>query len=178
MASVNEIDKSIKKILGNYKISNQKSINQYLSQILQEDEKIIAFMVGSYESKNMNLLTTNKRVIIFNKGLIRCTQVEIPIEKINSIGKHKGLLLGTVEIWDSSSKIVITNVPKNQIDLFVKSTNEEINNYKSFKVEVNKTVEEDILDKIGKLSELHKSGVLTDYEFSTKKVELLEKLKK
>ena len=174
----NEIDKRIKKILGYYKLTNQKIINQYLSQILQEDEDIVAFAVGTYQNKKMNLLTTNRRVIIFNKGIIKCTQVEIPIEKINSIGQHRGIFMGEIHIWDSSSKISIKSVPATQIELFVNSTNDQINNYKSFKIEVNRTVESDITDKIQKLAELHKEGLLSDYEFSTKKMELLEKLKK
>lgn len=53
-----------------------------------------------------------------------------------------------------------------------------MNNYKSFKIEINKTVEKDVTDKIEKLATLHKEGELTDYEFAMKKMELLEKLKK
>ena len=100
MRNINEIDKKIKKILGKYKLTNQKIINQYLSETLQEDEEIVAFAVGSYENKKMNLLTTNRRIIIFNKGIIGCTQVEFPIEKINSIGQRRGIFMGEICIWD------------------------------------------------------------------------------
>ena len=34
------------------------------------------------------------------------------------------------------------------------------------------------MDKIERLAELYREGVLTEYEFATKKMELLEKLKK
>ncbi len=177
MRNINEIDKRIREILGNYKLTNQKIVNEYLSKILKEDEEIIAFAVGTYENKKMNLLTTNRRVIIFNKGIIKCTQVEIPIEKVNSIGQHRGIFMGEIHIWDSSSKILIKGVPTSQIESFVNLTNEQINNHKSFKIEVNKTVEKDITDKIEKLAELYKDGVLTEYEYSIKKQELLEKIK-
>lgn len=178
MKDINEIDAQIKKILGYYRLINKKIINQYLQEILQDNEDIKAFALGVYENKQMNLVTTNKRVIIFNKGFIKCTQVEIPIEKINSIGQNIGLIYGEIHIWDSSSKISITKVPIKQVELFVKSTNEQLNNYKSFKIEVNKTVEKDITDKIEKLAELYKEGILTEYEFTIKKMELLENLKK
>ncbi len=178
MKNVDEIDKKIKKLLGRYILPNRNFTIKYLSEVLQSDEEIEAFAVGVVDGKRMNLLTTNKRVILFNKGLIRSMQIEIPIEKINSIGQQRGFLTGEIHIWDGSSQILINNVPVNQIGAFVDNTNQQINNYKSFKIEVNKTVEKDITDKIEKLSELYRDGVLTEYEFSMKKMELLEKLKK
>lgn len=171
------IDKNIADDLFNRgKIS--KRIYNYIKDIQQNNENIIAMVTGNYNNKKMYLLTTNRRVIIFNKNWLNSTQIEIPIEKINSIGQSKGIVFGEIHIWDGSSKIVINNVPKDQITKFVKATNEQMNNYKSFKIEINKTVEKDITDKIEKLSILHKEGTLTDYEFATKKMELLEKLKK
>lgn len=176
--TIQEVDRKIKQLLGYYILPNRKIINQYLSEILCEDEEIKAFAMGMYENKNMNVVTTNKRVIIFNKGFIKCTQVEIPIEKINSIEKKIGLMYGEIHIWDSSSKILVNKVPSKQVEVFVKTTNEQMNNYKSFKIEVNKTVEKDIMDKIERLAGLQKEGILTEYEFATKKMELLEQLKK
>ncbi len=178
MRNINEIDKRIKNLLGKYKLTNPKSVSQYLSEVLQTDEEIEAFAIGYVNGKKTNLLTTNKRIILFNKGLIQSMQIEIPIEKISSIVQHKGLFTGEIHIWDGSSKVLINNIPVNQIGAFIDNTNQQINNYKSFKIEVNKTVEKDITDKIEKLSELYKDGILTEYEFSMKKMELLEKLKK
>ena len=45
------------------------------------------------------------------------------------------------------------------------------------KIEHRHVTEETVEEQIKKLGELHKDGVLTDYEFSMKKMELLEKLK-
>lgn len=176
--NIKEIDKKIRQLLGYYILPNQAVINQHLSEILQADEDIIAFAIGKYQNKNMNVLTTNKRVIIFNKSFIKCTQIEIPIEKITSIAQNIGLIYGEIHIWDSSSEILIDKIPIKQVKQFVKLTNEQMNNYKSFKIEINKTVEKDITDKIERLAELHKEGILTEYEFATKKMELLESLKK
>lgn len=167
-----------KNILANCNVEVGKRIYNYINEMIRENEDVVALVNGAYEGKNMYLLATNKRIIIFNKGLLSSTQVEIPIEKINSIGQSKGIIFGEIHIWDSSSKIVITNVHKNDIDKFVKIANEQMDNYKSFKIEVNKTTERDTMDKIEKLAELHKEGTLTDYEFATKKMELLDNLKK
>lgn len=156
----------------------KKRIYNYINEMIRENEEVVALVNGTYEGKDMYLLATNKRIIIFNKGWLSSTQVEIPIEKINSIGQSKGIVFGEIHIWDSSSKIVITNVHKNDIAKFVKIANEQMDNYKSFKIEVNKTTERDTVDKIEKLAELHKEGTLTDYEFATKKMELLDNLKK
>lgn len=156
----------------------KKKIYNYINEMIRENEEVVALVNGAYEGKNMYLLATNKRIIIFNKGWLSSTQVEIPIEKINSIGQSKGIVFGEIHIWDGSSKIVITNVHKNDIAKFVKIANEQMDNYKSFKIEVSKTTERDTVDKIEKLAELHKEGTLTDYEFATKKMELLDNLKK
>lgn len=155
-----------------------KRIYNYIKDMQQNNEDIVAMVTGNYKNKKMYLLTTNRRVVIFNKSWLNSTQIEIPIEKINSIGQSKGVIFGEIHIWDGSSKIVINNIPKKQIAKFVRATNEQMNNYKSFKIEINKTVEKDVTDKIEKLATLHKEGELTDYEFAMKKMELLEKLKK
>ena len=59
-----------------------------------------------------------------------------------------------------------------------KNNEKYIENGTITKIEHRYINEETIEDKIKKLAELHKDGILTDYEFATKKIELLEKIKK
>lgn len=95
------------------------------------------------------------------------------------MSKYNGLFLGRIQIWnDSLSSAVIENVPKSDVSIFINKVNEQIDNYRNFSVEINQNIEKDITDKIKKLGELHKEKVLTDYEFSMKKMELLDKFKK
>lgn len=63
--------------------------------------------------------------------------------------------------------------------LIISKNNEKyIENGTITKIEHRYITEETIEEQIKKLGELYKDGILTDYEFSTKKMELLEKLKK
>lgn len=202
MKSIVEVERNLRKIVGDNKVSSKKTIIKYLSGILQENEEILAFAQGTYQkdrvnnkskrrrspttNKNveiygymrMNLITTNKRVIIFNKQLTKVTQIEIPIERLEAINYCKGFLYGEIHISNSNFCISINRILKQFVEPFVNTTNKQMENYKSFKIEVNQTVERDITDKIEKLAELHKEGILTEYEFAIKKMELLEKLKK
>jgi len=72
-----------------------------------------------------------KRVIFLDKGMIfGLKQIEIPLEKINSIGHKKGLILGDIEIWDGASRMKIQNVQKDTLVPFVNAVNkarEELN---------------------------------------------------
>lgn len=169
----------LKKI--NSKCSCNRGVIKELNDIIDEREDIIYFTGGTYEKQYYNIFITNKRVIFLSSILLNTAQLQISIEKINSISKTKGLIVSKIKIWDGSGSITgveIERVPTGDATIFVNKVNEQINNYKSFSIEVNKTVEKDIMDKIEKLSELYKDGVLTEYEFATKKLELLEKLKK
>lgn len=128
----------------------------------------------------MNVIfVTNKKIILIDNVILNKGVQQVPMESISSISKERGVLLGKIKIINNSGKeMLIENVSTSEIDIFIKKVNEQKENYKSFNIEVNKTVERDITDKIEKLSELYKEGVLTEYEFATKKMELLEKLKK
>ena len=146
-----------------------------IGQSLRDDENILYFTRGNGQS----IFCTNKRIIILYINGMKQYQKQIPIEKISSIVTQTGLMYGKIKITDNaSSKIVIDKVVGDDAKIFVNKVNEQMENYKSFKIEINNTTEKDITDKIEKLAELHKEGILTDYEFATKKMELLEKLKK
>jgi len=152
---------------------------QELNSLLMENEEVIYFVSGDYEKRHNNIFITNKRLILIDKVAMNKRQLQIPIENISSISKEAGFAVGNVKIMNNLGKeVFIENINMVEIDVFIHKINEQQENYKSFKIEVNKTVEKDIMDKIERLAELYREGVLTEYEFATKKMELLEKLKK
>lgn len=167
----------LKKI--NEKCSYNRGIVKELNNTLSPDEKIIYFTGGTYNSKNYNIFVTNRRVVFISSVAFNVEQFQIPIEKISSISTVKGLLTSNIKIWDGSAiGVEIYQVKNKQATIFVNKVNEQLENMKTFSIQVNKNIERDILDKIEKLSELCKDGILTEYEFNMKKMELLEKLKK
>lgn len=152
-----------------------KYLAHTLNNIIEDNEEIKIISTGKYIKKDINILSTNKRVLIVNTG-ITPQRDEIRIDKINSLMLQSRGIIPELHIVVSGTEFIIENITKGQE--FINIVNEQMDNYKSFNIEINKTIEKDITDKIERLEELHKEGVLTDYEFSTKKMELLEKLKK
>ena len=49
--------------------------------------------------------------------------------------------------------------------------------HKSIDINITKVAEKDVADKIAKLKVLYDDGVLSEYEFNMKKIELLDKSK-
>lgn len=152
-----------------------KYLAHTLNNIIEDDEDIKIICTGKYNNKQLEILSTNKRILMVNSGIVP-QRSEIRIEKINSLILQSKGITTSLHIIVSGTEFIIENISKCQE--FMNIVNEQINNYKSFKIEINRTTEKDITDKIQRLAELHKEGILTDYEFSTKKMELLEQLKK
>ncbi len=126
----------------------------------------------------MYVILTNKRLIFLDKGTFNVEQRITSLEKIDTIYKKDKILTSNVYICTNSTEILLSSVEKREAEKFIRYVNQELENYKSFSIQINKVEEQDVTDKIAKLAELHKEGILTDYEFFTKKTELLEQLKK
>lgn len=174
---INSTKEILKKI--NPKCVCNRGVIVELNNIKPKEEDIIYFVGGKCEQNYYNVFVTNKRILFITSATFSSAQIQIPLEKISSISRVKGIMTSKIKIWDGTiAGVEISGVPNDSANTFVNVVNEQLNNYKSFKIEVNKTVEKDITDKIEKLSDLYKSGILTEYEFNIKKMELLEKLKK
>ena len=144
-----------------------------LPNIIQDDEVITYATSGLLNGNTWLIVSTNKRVIFLDKGLIfGLNQIEIPLGKINSIGHKKGLILGEIEIWDGASKMNITHVSKDTLIPFVNAVNkarEELNTPFSQII----TQQVSSADEILKFKSLLDQGIITLEEFNKKKKELL-----
>lgn len=152
-----------------------KYLAHTLNDTIENDEEIKIVCSGICNNKKMEILCTNKRILMVNTGIVP-QRKEIRIDKVDSLQLTSKVLSTALHITTTGTDYIIENLTNCQE--FMNIVNKEMNNYKSFNIEVNKTVEKDITDKIEKLAELYKDGILTEYEFETKKMELLENLKK
>jgi hypothetical protein len=152
-----------------------KNLQKHLAKIIFKDEEIKNVVTGQFDKLTYSMLVTNKRMIMLCKTLFQIKQIEIPIEKINSIGQKQGLLYGEVNISDGSSKITLNHIPKKDVIPFINAVNEQVGNYKTIKIEHKEIKQDDEITQIERLSDLYKSGNITDYEYSIKKQELLNK---
>lgn len=179
-SSKNEKLNEIKAEIKNLNLSNvstffgRKEINE-LPQILAEDEKIDHIIQGTYNNGNGILVSTNRRLVFIDKGMIYGLKVEdFPLEKISSIQYETGLILGKVKIHTSGNIASIDNVEKASSRIFAEFVRNKLSQSKEPIAQ--NSQEPNILEQIEKLGKLKDSGILTEAEFSEQKAKLLEKL--
>ena len=140
---------------------------QKLLNNLMKNEKVIYYTMTNINT-NEYIYITNKRVIILGDTRVKF----IMIEKINSIKRENSTKF---EITDNSETMEICCKYEDDIDKFIKTTLEEMDNYKTVSININQQTEKDVLDKIARLKALYDEGILTEFEFNMKKKELLDK---
>jgi hypothetical protein len=168
----------------NYKVKNKmpKKYRLYkflleLSKNLLKDEEIIFFTEITL-SENINfskgfLYITNKRILIKTKKY----EKNISLEKISSVDSGKIMRNNWLKVNDNSTTIQLNNIPKQDINKVKEEINKGTEKHKNISINITQTTEKDISDKIARLKVLFEEGVLTEYEFNMKKLELLDKIK-
>lgn len=173
---LNEIKAEIKSLnLSNVStFFGRKEINE-LPQILAENEKIDHIIQGTYNNGNGILVSTNRRLVFIDKGMIYGLKVEdFPLEKISSIQYETGLILGKVKIHTSGNIASIDNVEKASSRIFAEFVRNKLSKPKEPIAQ--NSQEPNVLEQIEKLGKLKDSGILTEAEFSEQKAKLLKKL--
>ena len=152
-----------------------------LPNILWEDELPIAVITGFYHGGNGILVTTDRRLIFIDKGIVGLTVEDIYFEDISSIESHQGLISGSLTIYARGNKETITYVEKESVRPFSDLLRNELAKSKQMKVDMGAQTQQavstparvDNIDALFKLAELHKMGVLTDEELAEQKAKLL-----
>ena len=172
MKSLEEIQLMLKECGAKDFFWTKKEVKE-LPNIIHDDEIVTYATSGFLNNNTWLIVSTNKRVIFLDKGMIfGLKQIEIPLEKINSIGHKKGLILGDIEIWDGASRMKIQNVQKDTLVPFVNTVNkarEELT--KPQPQVINHQVSS--ADEILKFKTLLDQGIINQEEFDKKKKELL-----
>lgn len=147
-----------------------------LPNILFEGETIEYLMSGFLDGNTWLITCTNKRVLFLDKGMFfGCKQLEIPLEKINSIQSTKGLLLGSISIWHGASKMKVDSIQKYSLHPFINAVNnaKEVLIQKSVNNIVKEEKKDDSFAQLEKLAELRDKGIITTEDFEAKKKQLL-----
>jgi hypothetical protein len=170
----------IKSMITNLNLDNistffgRKEINE-LPQILAPTEKIDNIIQGTYNNGQGILVSTNRRLVFIDKGLLYGLKVEdFPLDKISSIQYETGILLGKVKIHTSANIATIDNVEKSSARKFAEFVRDKLSQPKESHSQEKPQL--DILDQLGKLAKLKENGILTEEEFVEQKKKLLEKL--
>jgi hypothetical protein len=173
-ARLNEIKKQIQELkLSN--ISNylgRKEINE-LPQILAESETIDNIAQGTYNNGQGILVSTNRRLVFVDKGLLYGLKVEdFPLDKITTIQYETGLLLGEIKIHTSGNIAKIDNVEKATARAFAEFVRNKLSQPKETTSPIINN-QPDVYDQLEKLAKLKEQGILTQEEFDTQKKKLL-----
>lgn len=171
---LNEIKKQIQELkLSNISIYlGRKEINE-LPQILAESETIDNIAQGTYNNGQGILVSTNRRLVFVDKGLLYGLKVEdFPLDKITSIQYETGLLLGEIKIHTSGNIAKIDNVEKATARTFAEFVRNKLSQPKETTTIINN--QPNVLDQLEKLAKLKEQGILTQEEFDTQKKKLLD----
>jgi hypothetical protein len=151
---------------------------------LKENEEIKAFddgyIKGAMGSSNSqysgSLIVTNERVAFHRKGIFGDMLETIPLNSITSIERKSGPLSRTINIHTSHDALKFQTYNKDREAIL-------INAIESGRAGPNQSVQntqqeqpETPLDQLKKLGELKSAGIITEEEFSLKKIELLNKI--
>jgi hypothetical protein len=182
---IKQIDIKLKEVNSRIKNVMPKKYRLYrmlsdLSNYLTKDEEIVYFT--RYLNRVENVLkntgpagyiyVTNKRILI-----VDLQYKNIPLEKVSSISSANSLARNGIIINDSSTSEKLLGINKNDVNKLIKVINEGMEKHKNISININQTTEKDVSDKIARLKALYDEGILTEYEFNVKKMELLEKVK-
>jgi phosphomevalonate kinase len=173
---VKEIEEQLNKITMNVTSAflSRKELKE-LPNIIGKDEVIDNLIQGTYNDGQGLLVSTNRRLIFVDKGLVYGVKVEdFPLSKITSIQYETGMLLGKIKIHTSGNIGIIENVDKKQAPKFSEFIRTKLSDLDNGVP--SKTSNEDILGQIEKLNDLKEKGILSDAEFNEQKIKLLQKL--
>jgi hypothetical protein len=179
-AKLEEVKTTIKnlKIDGISGFLGKKEINE-LPKILAANETLDHMIQGFYNNGNGILVSTDRRLIFIDKGLLYGVKVEdFPLDKISSIQYETGLLLGKVKIHSTSNVATIENVDKSAARKFSEFVRDKLSRPKeqAAPVIVQAAAQPSVIEQIEKLAQLKEKGILSDDEFAEQKKKLLEKL--
>ena len=152
----------------------RKEINE-LPNILALTETVDNIIQGTYNNGQGILVSTNRRLVFIDKGLLYGLKVEdFPLDKITSIQYETGLLLGKIKIHTSNNIATIDNVEKVLSRKFAEFVRDKLSQPKESNFTINS--QPNLLDQLEKLAKLKENGILSEEEFNDQKKKLLEKL--
>ena len=146
---------------------------RYLPKILDEHETVKALTSGMFNGSTWIAVCTNRRVIFLNCNMfIGAEQVQMPLDRIQSIDHFFGLFFGTIKVFDGVNVFALNMVLKDSILPFVKAT--EAAMYASKHADTTHAPQTtDIASQLTKLAELRDKKILTEAEFQEQKKKLL-----
>ena len=166
---------------------SKRHIKKAISSLLQPGESLVgAFhgqvmsdggygLSGRYKggmSFHDYLLVTDARVILWARGLIAGSTDSFEYRDISSVEESRGLLLGEIVINVRGTKERVRSMVRSDVPVAANLLRERVANSR----QPTPAATSGIPEQIQQLSDLMRAGVLSEEEFNTKKLELLDRL--
>lgn len=114
---------------GRYLFWTSKEIRS-LPSVLEENERILAVTSGFVGNNTWLLLCTDRRVVFLDRGwLYGLKQIQMPLNRINSIDHEIGLAFGTISVWDGATRMTVGTILRSKVHYFVKVAKRAIEEY-------------------------------------------------
>jgi len=176
---------------GRYLFWTKKEVRA-LPGIMEDDEIIHAVTSGFVGNSTWLLVCTDRRVIFLDRGMIYGTkQIQMPLNRINSIDYEIGIAMGTISVWDGATRVSVSMILRNKVAYFVKVAKQamEYYNYKMSAAAAQQQQPQqaqaaaapaakqlsadEITEHLEKLAALRDKGILTEEEFTEQKNKIL-----
>lgn len=184
MLTLEQIHRQIAALPHKYVFYTKKEI-RYLPKILNEGERILALTSGYVNSSTWLAVCTTQRVLFLHRGMFfGLHQLQMNLDRIQSIDSSFGLVFGTVRVWDGASAMNIRYVWKSTVMPFVKTVQEAMDTYKRQLVSdlassASRTGHtagapaNPMIAELERLAKLKAEGHLSEQEFAAAKAKLL-----
>lgn len=155
-----------------------------LPEILGENEPVLNMAAGQYDGKQGLLIVTDRRLVFFEKGMVRSRQEDFPYSKISSLQTQTKMTTGVITIFVSGNKALIKSVlPKERVN--------EIGEYVRARIAAGDRptahatpappapptgAEQSHSDRLQSLQALKDQGLITDEEYATRREKILDSL--
>lgn len=181
MPTAPEVRAQIKAIPTRYIFFTGKEIRA-LPDLLAPEEYIRGITSGMMDSDTWLAVCTTKRVLFVNRGMIYgLRQVQIPLDRIQSVDHEYGLFFGSIRIWDTATCFTMRMVLRRSILPFVRTVQEEMKREKKESKVMTianfpaspPTEPTDVPSQLERLATLREKGVITEEEFQAQKKKML-----
>lgn len=177
MPSLKEVQRQIEAWPHRYIFWTKKEVRA-LPKILDEDEVVKAATSGLMDGVTWLAVCTNRRLIFINCGMFYgLRQVQLPLDRIQSIDHEFTIVFGSIRVWDGASAFTISMVLKSSILPFVRVAEETMYALRKSQSQAAAAPSSaqplDVASQLAKLAELKEKGHLTEAEFQSQKKKLL-----
>ncbi len=152
-----------------------------LPELPGENEDVVNLARGEYDGKEGLIVTTDRRIMFVEQGVIRSNLEDFPYDKVTSVKSETGMRSGKLTIFTSGNKAELKDIhPKarvTEIGDYVRARISAKSSDKQSEPTAAPAVPPDgPMEQLKKLGELRDAGVLNDAEFEAKKTELLSRM--